>query len=170
MIISSSIIIVSLILDGLLSNFLNFMVLDLSLFTPLFTVMSLFIIYPFFHKREKAKYLVVIALTGFIYDLLYTNLLFFNTILFLIIGGIVIVLYKYLDTNFFMVLIEAILIVTVYQSLVALLFFLLQVVPVTPNDLFYLIKHSLLINIVYMELGHLLIHILPEKYLGLSIN
>ena len=56
MIISSSIIIVSLILDGLLSNFLNFMVLDLSLFTPLFTVMSLFIIYPFFHKREKFYY------------------------------------------------------------------------------------------------------------------
>lgn len=170
MIISSIIIILSLILDGLLSNFLHFMVLDLSLFTPLFTVMSVFIIYPFFHKRDKIKYLITIAITGFVYDLLYTNLLFLNTILFLLLGGLTILLYKYLDTNFFMILIETILIVTIYQGLIALLFLILQVVPVTLNDFIYLIKHSLLINMIYMELGHLLIRILPEKYLGLSIN
>ena len=77
MIISSIIIIASLILDGLLSNFLPFMVGNLSIFTPLFTVVSIIIIYPFFRKREKNKYLITLAMTGLIYDLLYTNLLLF---------------------------------------------------------------------------------------------
>lgn len=170
MLISSIIIILSLILDGLLSNFLSFMVGDLSYFTPLFTVMTVLIIYPFFKKKEKKNYFLALAITGIIYDLLYTNLLFYHSTIFILLGLLTILLHKYLDTNFFMVLLETVLIIIVYQSVTAFLFFLLQVVPVTLNDLIYLIEHTLLINIIYTQLGYLLIRLLPEKYLGLSIN
>ena len=56
MLVSNIIVIVSLILDGILTNFLPYMVSDLSIFTPLLTVVSLVIIYPFF-KKDKKKYL-----------------------------------------------------------------------------------------------------------------
>ena len=80
--ISIIIIIISLLLDGILSNYLPYLVNDLSLFTSLFTLVSIFIIYPFFKKKEK-KYLITIFIIGIIYDLFYTNLLFFNGVLFL---------------------------------------------------------------------------------------
>ena len=170
MIISSIIIIASLILDGLLSNFLPFMVGNLSIFTPLFTVVSIIIIYPFFRKREKNKYLITLAMTGLIYDLLYTNLLFLNMIVFVILGFCTMLSHKYLDTNFIMILIKTIALIILYQALNSFYFWIFQVVPVSWNDFLYLVEHTLLINIIYAELGYILIRILPKKYLGLSIN
>lgn len=170
MIISSIIIIISLILDGLLSNFLPFMVGNLSIFTPLFTVVSIIIIYPFFRKREKNKYLITLAMTGLIYDLLYTNLLFLNMIVFVILGFCTMLSHKYLDTNFIMILIKTIALIILYQALTSFYFWIFQVVPVSWNDFLYLVEHTLLINIIYAELGYILIRILPKKYLGLSIN
>lgn len=170
MIISSIIIIISLILDGLLSNFLPFMVGNLSIFTPLFTVVSIMIIYPFFRKREKNKYLITLAMTGLIYDLLYTNLLFLNMIVFVILGFCTMLSHKYLDTNFIMILIKTIALIILYQALTSFYFWVFQVVPVSWNDFLYLVEHTLLINIIYAELGYILIRILPKKYLGLSIN
>ncbi len=170
MIISSIIIIASLILDGLLSNFLPFMVGNLSIFTPLFTVVSIIIIYPFFRKREKNKYLITLAMTGLIYDLLYTNLLFLNMIVFVILGFCTMLSHKYLDTNFIMILIKTIALIILYQALTSFYFWIFQVVPVSWNDFLYLVEHTLLINIIYAELGYILIRILPKKYLGLSIN
>lgn len=170
MISSLIIIVISLILDGLLSNFLSFMPGNLSLFTPLFTVMSIFLIYPFFKKKEKSTYFITIAITGLIYDLLYTNLLFFNAVVFIILGSIIMILYRYLDINFLMVFIESIVLVFLYQSITTFLFYIASVVPVQFSDFLYLVEHTLLINIIYAELIHLIIRLLPEKYLGLSIN
>ena len=75
------IIIISLILDGILSNFLP--VINLSYFTPLLTLTSIFIVYPFYTKDEY-KYYITSFIVGIIYDLLYTNLLFFNGIIFVL--------------------------------------------------------------------------------------
>ncbi len=168
--ISIVIIVISLILDGLLSNFLPFMVGSLSFFTPLFTVMSIFLIYPFFKKKEKRSYFMMIGIAGIIYDLLYTNLLFFHALIFLVLGGVVVLLYRYLDINFFMVLIEAVIIVFLYQGLTTFLFFIMSVVPVHFSDFLYLVEHTLLINIIYTEIVYFITCLLPKKYLGLSIN
>ena len=53
------ILIISILLDGILTNFLPFLVNDLSIFTPLLTVVSIFIIYPFYRKHEK-KYFIIL--------------------------------------------------------------------------------------------------------------
>ena len=72
-----TVIIVSLLLDGILTNYLPFLVNDLSYLTPLLTVVSIFIIYPLNRKKEL-KFFILIFIVGIIYDLLYTNLLFFK--------------------------------------------------------------------------------------------
>ena len=78
--------------------------------------------------------------------------------------------HKYLDTNFIMILIKTIALIILYQALTSFYFWIFQVVPVSWNDFLYLVEHTLLINIIYAELGYILIRILPKKYLGLSIN
>ena len=89
------IIAISIILDGVLSNFLPYTVNALSLFTPMLTVVSIFIIYPFYTKKEKYYYLMAI-ITGIIYDLFYTNMLFYNAVIFLILA----IITKYINKNF----------------------------------------------------------------------
>ena len=65
---------ISLILDGLFTNYMPYLVNNLSIYTTMFTVCTLFIIYPLFMKNNKKYYLYSFIL-GFVYDLFYTNLL-----------------------------------------------------------------------------------------------
>ena len=59
MIISTIILLISIVLDGILSNFLPYLVNDLSLFTPMLTVIAIFMIYPFFRKKEKNYFITI---------------------------------------------------------------------------------------------------------------
>lgn len=163
------IITLSLILDGILSNIFPYTVNNLSLFTPLLTLISIYLIYPFYKKKEN-KYILTIFLTGIIYDLLYTNLIFYNAITFTIIGIISKYIYKYYEINYLNIIIQIILIVTIYESLNALIIILFNLVPMSISRLFYKITHSLLLNIIYSELLLLIINILPSKYKKVNIN
>lgn len=163
------IITLSLILDGILSNIFPYTVNNLSLFTPLLTLISIYLIYPFYKKKEN-KYILTIFLTGIIYDLLYTNLIFYNAITFTIIGIISKYIYKHYEINYLNIIIQIILIVTIYELLNALIIILFNLVPMSISRLFYKITHSLLLNIIYSELLLLIINILPSKYKKVNIN
>lgn len=163
------IIALSLIIDGILSNIFPYTINNLSLFTPLLTLISIYLIYPFYKKKEK-KYMITLFLTGIIYDLLYTNLIFYNAITFTIIGIISKYIYKHYEINYLNIIIQIILIVTIYESLNALIIILFNLVPMSISRLFYKITHSLLLNIIYSELLLLIINILPNKYKKVNIN
>lgn len=163
------IITLSLILDGILSNIFPYTVNNLSLFTPLLTLISIYLIYPFYKKKEN-KYILTIFLTGIIYDLLYTNLIFYNAIIFTIIGIISKYIYKHYEINYLNIIIQIIIIVTTYELLNALIIILFNLVPMSISRLFYKITHSLLLNIIYSELLLLIINILPNKYKKVNIN
>ena len=163
------VLIISILLDGIITNFLPFLVNDLSIFTPLLTVVSIFIIYPFYRKHEK-KYFIILFILGIIYDLLYTNLLFFNGILFLGIGLLSKYLYKNYEVTPLRLIIYTIIIIVSYESLTGLILFMFRVVPVTFYKVWYKIIHSLLLNIIYIEIVYLIINLIPEKYKKISIN
>ena len=163
------IIVISLLFDGLLTNYLPYLVNDISYFTPLFTVVSIFIIYPFYRKNNK-KYFITIFLLGFIYDLFYTNLLFYNAVIFLIIGIISRFINKNFETSFLKLIIYTVIIVVLYESISAGILFVFNIVPISFDKLFYKISHSLLLNIIYMETIYIVIKIIPKKYKEISIN
>ena len=168
--ISIIILVISFLLDGIVSNFLPYMVGNLSFFTPLFTVMSLFLIYPLFKKKERKKYFGCLLITGILYDLCYTNLLFFHGIIFMFLGFVIEFLYKYLDVNFIMIIIEAFFLIVIYDAISAGLFSILQVVPISLDDFIYLLLHTLLANMIFLELGFFILKFIPKKYKNLSIN
>ena len=146
------VLILSLLLDGLLTNYLPFLINDLSLLTPLLTVSSIIIVYPFYRKKEN-KYYILLFIFGMLYDLFYTNLLFFNYG----ITPLKLVLY-------------IIIIISIYESLTGIILLLFNIVSISFNRIFYKITHSLLTNIVYMEIVYLIIKITPKKYKKISIN
>ncbi|MCI8460120.1 MAG: rod shape-determining protein MreD [Bacilli bacterium] len=163
------IIIISILLDGILTNYLPYLVNDLSLFTPLLSVVSIFIIYPFYRKKEK-NYFITIFIVGIIYDLLYTNLLFFNAVLFTSIAIISRLIYKNFEVTPIRLIIYTTLIITSYEILTAAIILIFNLVPITFSKVLYKITHSLILNIIYIELIYLIIKVIPKKYKNISIN
>ena len=166
---TSIILLISIILDGVLTNFLPYLVNDLSIFTPLLTVVSIFILYPLNRKKEN-KFFILIFIVGIIYDLLYTNLLFLNGLIFVLIALISKVIYKNFEISYLKIIIYTIIIIVIYESVYAGILFIYRVVPVTFIKLLYKISHTLILNIIYTELLYLIINKLPKKYKRISIN
>ena len=165
MMVAVIILIISFILDGILTNFLPYTVGNLSLFTPFFTLTSLVIIYQFYYHKEK-KYLLTALITGILYDLFYTNLLFFNGL----ITYIVIKWYKVTGFNVVSVLIYITVLIALYEIVFAGMILVFDLVPITLTRLLYKISHSLILNLIYGELIYLIILLIPKKYKKHMIN
>lgn len=167
--ISIIIIVTSLLLDGLLTNYLSYLPNNLTLFTPLLTLTSIFLIYPFYRKNNK-KYYYTIFILGFIYDLFYTNLLFYHAFLFLLLGFFIRFLYKNLEISWIRNIIYLFLLITIYELINGGIIYIFNLVPVTIEKIFYKIEHSLLLNIIYGEIIYFIIKIIPNKYKKNNIN
>ena len=85
--------ITSFFLDGILSRY----ILPNSFLLPLFTIVSLVLIYPYFNNNNY-RYFKYIALLGLLYDITYLDTLFFNFFIFIVIGFVV-GLFNYLLSN-----------------------------------------------------------------------
>ena len=138
MIIPLIIVIISFLLDGILSNYLPYMLGDLSLFTPYFTLVSIIVIYPLFVKKLK-NYYILVGITGFLYDLFYTNLLFTNTIFFLLVTYIITFLYKKMALNLLTNIFIVILSLFIYHAIFVLCLFIFNVVPINFEKILYFI-------------------------------
>ena len=171
MLISIVIVIISFILDGVLTNFLPYGVGNLSLFTPLTTLVSIVVIYQlFYHNHNHKKYYIICSVVGFLYDLFYTNLLFFHTLLFLLIGYITTILYKQLGESYIRILINLFITIVVYELATSLCIIIFNLVPISIGRIAYKISHSLLFNLIYGEIIYIIIKLIPKKYRKVSIN
>ncbi len=136
--------IISFMLDGILSRY----ILPNSLFIPLFTIVSLVIIYPYFNNNNY-RYFRYIAIIGLLYDITYLNTLFFNFFIFMIIG-FVIGLFNYLLSNN---LYTSILITTVSIILYRIINYFFVVIFKNQSfnflNLLESIYSSLILNIIY---------------------
>lgn len=163
------IIIISLFLDGLLSNYLPYLASELSFFTPMFTIVSIFILYPFFRKSEN-KYYILLFIVGIIYDLLYTNLVFVDGCIFVILGFVSYRIQRHFDLNYLKNILYAIIMVCLYEIIFALILLIYNMVPITIFGVFYKISHSLILNVIYLELLYMIIKFIPKKYKKISLN
>ena len=63
-----------------------------------------------------------------------------------------------------------IIIITLYETINALIIICFNLVPITLTRLLYKIVHSLILNIIYGEILLLIISNLPSKYKKININ
>jgi len=163
------IIIITLLLDGILTNILPYTVNNLSIFTPMFTILLPIIIYPFYIKEEK-KYLITLIIIGIIYDLFYTNLLFYDAIVLFIFGLIMIKLYKNIGYNYIKVLIYTLLGIILYELFNYLVIIIFNLVSINLLEVIYKITHSIILNLIYVSILYIIIKKLPKKYKKVRIN
>lgn len=163
------IVFISLILDGITTNYLPYLVNNLSPLTPLLTITSLVIIYPFYKKKIKKYYALAIML-GLLYDLMYTNLFLTNAAIFLILSIIINDIYKSFNINGFRIILYVAFIICTYEVILATTLIVFNIVPITVQSLLYKIANSLVLNLMYGQLLYNIIRLIPKKYTNLKIN
>ena len=112
MIISIILLILSFLIEGLASTYIQSSFTSFNLFSTLYTLIALIVIYPYFYN-EKKYYILLIIFSSLI-DIVYTNTFMLNLFLFIIISFIVKILNFILPENILMVNIMALCSVWLY--------------------------------------------------------
>lgn len=139
---------ISLLLDSLLSYFVPIGVFNNIFIVPMFTIISLIIIYPYCEERKD--FFKICLLFGFIYDILFTNVFGLNITIFFIIGYVISFMDGILSNTLFSIIIKMIIVILLYDTLT---YFILVILNYMNYDIFALFKKlykSILINIIYI--------------------
>ena len=150
------ILIIAFILDGIISLMLT----PNSILFPLFTLMSIIIVYKF--KPSNLLYLIICAITGLIYGITYNSLLL-DTGSFLLIGIFIIIIFQRMENNTLSIFIVSIIVIIVYRILTYLISLLIGY----KFNVYFLLQglySSLIINILYIFIVNLLVNKLNKKH------
>jgi len=115
MIISIILLIFSFLFEGFISNYISSSLVEYNIFSTLYTLITLTVIYPYFYNKKK--YYILLLIFSFLIDIVYTNTLILNVVLFIAISLIVKFLNFILPENILMVNIMSICSVILYHIL-----------------------------------------------------
>ena len=142
----------SALLDMIISNYINYQTLNSSVLTPLFSIVAIAIIYPFF-CNNNSKYIKTITIFGLIYDLCLTDTLLLNMFIFFLIASIVVYLNEYLSSNSLNTIILVIICIIIYN--------------VHDYGIWYLInriKNTIILNMLYGWLSYYILGFIADKF------
>lgn len=139
----------SLILDGFLSTIIPIN----SFLRPKLTVTTIYLLYPKY-KNNKKIYFIYLVIIGLIYDILYTNILLFHPIVFIILGNFI----KYIKDNYNKTpsLLGLILTIICYEIII---FSLINIFQISKTNIIYLLTliiNSIVLNAIYLKIMTLL--------------
>lgn len=160
MIIVIPVVVISFFLESIFSNFVA---IDSLLFIPLFTIISLVIIYPYFSNNDF-KYLKYCAIIGLCYDIIFTNTLILNMVVFLSIGLIIKLVNIFISNNPLNVILISLISITFYRVITYFLLVIINFVSFNFNVLLKGVYSSLIINLAYGIIVYLLTDYLSKKH------
>lgn len=138
----------SLILDGILSFFLN----NNLIFNSLFTLTSLIVIFRYYRRKGDIKYLICCGMLGLLYDILYTDTLFLNAGIYLIIGLLIVKYFKLFSYNLLNSLLLLLLIIFIYRLFTCIVLSNIEIIQGDFNKLLKSFYSSIILNIFYITL------------------
>lgn len=150
------ILIISFLLEGVLSNYLPHFL------SPLFTLTSLIIIHSLLDDNEK--YYKYAFLIGFVYDLFYTDTIIFHALIFLFMAFIISKLNLVLSDNYVNLILITILLIAIYRVVTYLLLVLVSTMSFSLYSLIFSILNSIIINVIYSVILFFILKRLKPKY------
>ena len=138
------IVIIVILLDFLLSYFIPNYFNNLNYFYPMLTLT--FLVYCY--KKNK-NYNKIIIITGLIYDLLFSYIFLFNTLIFLLFSKILKKIDNLIRYNYLISIIVLILFIFLYDLILFILVYISGYDNINFNDLIYKFSHSLILNITF---------------------
>lgn len=152
------ILIVSFLLEGIVSNFVPIN----GFLAPLFTLVALIIIYPLFD--EVSEYYKYAFVTGLAYDLFYTDTILFHAIIFCFMAFIITRLNLVLSDNYLNILIIMGICILIYRVVTYSLLILVSTMAFDFVALILSILKSLVLNLIYSALLFFVVKKCQKKY------
>lgn len=149
---------ISFLLEGIISNFVPIN----GFLLPLFTLMALIIIYPLFD--EHSEYYKYAFITGLAYDLFYTDTIIFHAIIFCFIAFLITRLNLVLSDNYFNILIIVAICILIYRSVTYGLLVLVSNMSFDFITLMLSVVKSLIINLIYSMILFFVVKKCQKKY------
>ena len=152
------VIVLSFFLEIMFSNIATFS----SLFVPLFLIVSLVLMYPYF--KTKMYFIIVCAVCGLIYDLGFLNTAFINTLCFTTMGLMIILVHSYMNYNLVSTNIVNVIIIVFYRIISYLLLCLTAYTNFHIHTLFKGVYSSLIVNVIYGIILYILLDLICKRF------
>lgn len=152
------IIVISFLLEGIVSNFVPIN----GFLAPLFTLVALIIIYPLFD--EVSEYYKYAFVTGLAYDLFYTDTILFHAIIFCFMAFIITRLNLVLSDNYLNILVIMGICILIYRVVTYSLLVLVSTMAFDFMALIISALKSLIINLIYSALLFFVVKKCQRKY------
>lgn len=160
MILISSVLVLSFCFEGFISNIIG---INTSFFVPLFSIVSLLIIYPYFNHEEQA-FLKCCFLLGIFYDMVYTDTLIINACLFTVVGLFIQWLNSWLSNHAISLVFMSTLTIIFYRLLMYSILVIVGYLPMDIHALLISLSSSLVLNIIYVEILYFITDQISQKY------
>ena len=141
------ILVISFLLDNLISFFLNTNLL----FNPLLSLVSLIIIFRYYHTKDENKYLITSFVLGLVYDIVCTDTVFLNAGIYLLLSLFIIKFYKIFSYNLLNSAILLIIVIIIYRSITFLVLSNFNFISFNLYHLLQSISSSLILNLLYLS-------------------
>lgn len=152
MLISIIFLIISLILEVVMSNFFVSTLTDVSLFSTIYSVVALVILYPHFNNDKKFYLLAILC--GVFFDILYTSTFAFNVILFIVVAFTIIMLYNAFPPNVFMTNLISFISIIIYHLFSFIVLNLFSSMSYNFFVFFNIILGSIFMTIIYTTISY----------------
>lgn len=142
----------SFLLDGIISNYLPFELANPSYLKTIYTIIALTIMYNSFYNKKK--YITILIILGILFDIVYTNTILLNTIIFL---TIYIVLYNIdylMPTNVVTINIKTLICIFTYYILTYLILLLSHYNNYDFKLLLEILLKNILMTIIYTTISY----------------
>lgn len=162
MIIVSIYLVLCLILEGISSLYISYSLINPSIFMTLYVIVGLVVIYPYFINKKKYMYLVIIF--GILFDVIYTNTILINLVIFILIYLFNRLLDEILPNNIFVINIKSYLAVILYYTLTYIIMVLTNYASYPVSMLFRIYYSNIIMSVIYTTLSYIVIGILTNKF------
>ena len=156
MIVAVTYVIISFLLDGIISNLIPFNLVDPSWFKTIYSIISLVILYNYFDNQKK--YLSILIVLGIFFDIVYTNTFILNVVVFLIIYLILSRLDYVITTNIFTINLKSIVCISSYHILTYIILLLSNYNNYSIKLLGLILIRSIIMTIIYTTVSYLLMN------------
>ena len=153
-------VIISFLLDGIISNIIPFNLVDPSYFKTIYSVISLVIIYNYFDNHQK--YLTFLIILGIFFDIIYTNTFILNIIVFLIIYIVLSNLDYVITTNIFTINLKSLVCISTYHITTYIILLLANYNNYSIKLLGLILIRSIIMTIIYTTISYLIMNKIYE--------
>lgn len=152
----------SYLFQGIVSNYVGYLYLDLSWFTSIYILVCLLVLRPYF--ENEMKYLLLLIVVGFVMGIAYTDAVFLNVMLFVVVYYFAKFFHVVFPNNCMMVNVSTLLGVFIYHIVSYLFLFILDYDHYSIYVLFKILVHSIPMTIVYTTFIYLVIDFCYKRF------